>query len=1447
MTAMDSRWGRVAAAVGAAGCVSGAWLGLAVPAAAQDWSQVPRYIEVDPMIAAEKGIEPWDIHAALREVRSRFALFGEGDRAFTSVRLVGDNRMYETNTGPGDEYYRWNGGPAICQYSTQFSSGCYFQTFGIPLMLAAPRSEWERYVLVEGVESLRKVKGERPGWTVLWNGEVFARPKDLNAADGLVGTLLSGLVSTEDGTCRDHSQPRGGCNLPAGYPLLPGSDCPETWSYGGTTWLGDRPIGPEGWLAWFSERGAEFQWNRWQVPDRLKDERAFLGNNFATYGHFNDYNSTTLGKFGEVVPGGVGEPTRQGYPLGLDFYFDAFTFTIPWVANAKFWAGLIVNNSEQLYGVPHDYDSLYWGIGGWPGRRGDGDNYFIVEKGAWVSAESSDLNSPECQDADPIPLVGQSCEGFNGSRPDGFECGAHGIMILKSPIGDLRNKLFSRVGSPFYMPGHPLAGDTITYNHAVNWNFGTWDDVFNSGTDRMRFGVMSDTKENILDGSSCSDFVGGGLADRWSTFQSNEWPDGDMCKPKAWVPGDWHYVSGRPLGAGAGPDTLHLPGCGPTDGGACPVTWRDTTWQGWSANRYGSLSQHSLGPFRLAAGDTTEIILAMYSGRDSLSFEMFTQGIYDFYLGLFAVELPPPPVTIRELDVGAGVSLGSRGVAEVTLVWDEAAEDYVDPFLVKYADDLEAAMEGTQAALLRDANPGLVERIRERAADNLGRLLVYRSCDGGSTFDADGDCRGDVLYDEAGRVVEPGWQAYGILGPDEAGDIPNTLTDEEVIPGLGYLYAIVGESVGFEEVVIDDRDAEMVIDSIVVDPLDPSVVDTFRHFTCGVEPCETTELVVAAPLRNVLSASAREPNVVSVYVPASLAAGGRASEVEFEVDTRVAFGYEVTSRDLDGWATVPFEVVPVSRVREGGYEAAFANFIEVTEWRDAYSEVLDSVAVRLEDLARVVVVWSGTTTREAALRSRSFRRSDGVEVVLHHATLREETTEGDLLTRVYEIGPGNLDPDRREAVGFVLLEESGSDTLPLLASGRLYGDAATPGEFLGSAVFPGFRVVADDRHAYGYEGQFYVAGGDTLSQDVSPTLGLGTLGSRLENVQGLTFGEYVIQFKDSVFGPDAPFELDLRDPDFEPVDVDAEFDASLRARTGGTTTVTDAEAKALVGAITGRDPAEFELVAASVPFEVVSLTHGRTAELAMIERGEASRVLGVDPDTVSVTVDPDRWVPGDELYVIEEIEAYRTLDVGGGEAIVVDEAGTPVTETRRALSFAPLVLGCRGANPTCNPVRDVGQAAAPWVPVQLGDDLHVLYYSPFGTRSRFLFSLSRSLGVEAVIEAGRSIEAQMDSIRVVPNPYVLYSAYEAAGEGRRLMFTHLPPDGEIRIYTVAGNFVQEIDWAPGDLTGNGDLYWDMRTREGLDLGAGLYLYVLTATDPATNRVLKKMGKFVVIQ
>jgi hypothetical protein len=82
---------------------------------------------------------------------------------------------------------------------------------------------------------------------------------------------------------------------------------------------------------------------------------------------------------------------------------------------------------------------------------------------------------------------------------------------------------------------------------------------------------------------------------------------------------------------------------------------------------------------------------------------------------------------------------------------------------------------------------------------------------------------------------------------------------------------------------------------------------------------------------------------------------------------------------------------------------------------------------------------------------------------------------------------------------------------------------------------------------------------------------------------------------------------------------------------------------------------------------------------------------------------------------------------------------------------------------------------------------------------------------------------------------------------RRLMFVGLPPRGMIQIFTASGQFVQQLLWEPHDLRGHGDLFWDMQTREGTEIAAGLYVFAVQARDPESGRELKKIGKFIVIR
>jgi hypothetical protein len=109
------------------------------------------------------------------------------------------------------------------------------------------------------------------------------------------------------------------------------------------------------------------------------------------------------------------------------------------------------------------------------------------------------------------------------------------------------------------------------------------------------------------------------------------------------------------------------------------------------------------------------------------------------------------------------------------------------------------------------------------------------------------------------------------------------------------------------------------------------------------------------------------------------------------------------------------------------------------------------------------------------------------------------------------------------------------------------------------------------------------------------------------------------------------------------------------------------------------------------------------------------------------------------------------------------------------------------------------------------------------------------------------LKTTMNDIKVVPNPYVATNAMEPAvsnpylNQRRRIMFTHLPASCRIKIFTVSGVLVNELDVNnPSD---NGITHWDLTTKEGLEIAAGIYIYQVRSTETGD----KKIGKFAVIK
>jgi hypothetical protein len=161
-----------------------------------------------------------------------------------------------------------------------------------------------------------------------------------------------------------------------------------------------------------------------------------------------------------------------------------------------------------------------------------------------------------------------------------------------------------------------------------------------------------------------------------------------------------------------------------------------------------------------------------------------------------------------------------------------------------------------------------------------------------------------------------------------------------------------------------------------------------------------------------------------------------------------------------------------------------------------------------------------------------------------------------------------------------------------------------------------------------------------------------------------------------------------------------------------------------------------------------------------------------------------------------------------------------------------------------------------------GDVFQLNFDRPFYRTDSLTFTIDTKVNTDA-----QALKGNMDLIKVVPNPYVATNVMEPAvankqlNQRRRLLFTHIPEKCTIKIFTASGVLVNEIH-APEDglvkvITTNkqtnateelgkyttGEIHWDMLTREGLEIAAGVYIFHVK--NEITGE--EKIGKFAVIK
>ncbi len=146
----------------------------------------------------------------------------------------------------------------------------------------------------------------------------------------------------------------------------------------------------------------------------------------------------------------------------------------------------------------------------------------------------------------------------------------------------------------------------------------------------------------------------------------------------------------------------------------------------------------------------------------------------------------------------------------------------------------------------------------------------------------------------------------------------------------------------------------------------------------------------------------------------------------------------------------------------------------------------------------------------------------------------------------------------------------------------------------------------------------------------------------------------------------------------------------------------------------------------------------------------------------------------------------------------------------------------------------------PVKPPQSGDVFRIKTKKPFRSGESFQFTVK---GPHFDVEKAKS---DLDNIAVVPNPYVGAASWEPklefrAGRGeRRIYFINLPAECTIRIYTVSGQHVQTLHHS--STLDNGQMPWDLLTKDGMELAYGNYIYHVDAPG-----IGEKIGRFAVIK
>lgn len=1423
-----SRTFRASAAAATAG-IALAWVSIAVaPGRLLAQRQSPNPVTTIDSVMADGTVKAVPIRRG-----NAFDLFAAEDLAAGSLRMTAGYRSGVTNQGgPVSE----NQGNNFVNMAVVNNNG-NFQFFEMGFVMGAPPSEFRKIRAIN--PAINNMAGSLGYSSQYWQVLVPPQIKKIGSADGQFGKAFAGVTSIFNSSCRDDPTFRA-----AGFSLLAMKDCPETW--GSQGFDGKRAIADSVWLNTFNGNKASFRWDDWKISKTRVDATNYLATQ-SVYGFMSDYYREQKLRYGAIVPGGSGPPADPGYPLGIEIRVDSWQFAAPSTRNTQFYQAQLVNKSADVYGTGIDYDSLYFGLG--PGFIPNGQ----VETVYYDMARSTIFTtgggvSGLCTTTYPRGHLNAARQGCTAG---GFSVGVYTMTWLKSPLGDLRNKMFSDPTSPYYNPTSPLADDTIMFNHAKRNSFGQTSQNINRSM-KSGFGMISSTELNYMDGRNPSDFTIDNFVqlispENWSgsfpalaDVKFPKFVPGSTTNPQTGLPfGKWDWNNDGIQ------DTIAVPGCASQ---GCAALWSDTMPGGYTSRMGNILNTVSAGPFKLKSRDTTQFLWAFSWNTDSTTIRQTMDGVVTAYMTNYS---GPQPYTFPKVVAGKTYTLQSAelvdstrfGIADASvgaLVSIQYPQiNPVDPFMVGLVNKVRAdSIAGVVATrrILR-LNPGLLDRLQSRARDNLAAVYVFKSCDGGASFTTTSGNSGTCTQAPT-RTVDNGqpafpwrpWATVGyLLGVPAAGSVT-----EFVQAGRNYTYSFVTRSRGFSDFKIVDSTASGFI-----------VTDVQN--TLGF-PNDT--------INSALSTAG--PSVIQIYAPITNVAGRNFARVD--------------TATIAGNATQSLVYGAVSNDVSGTSRLVFGNQFIIRKTVDTVTSATTTTVNVRYVLPNASTSPAGPAVANFVAKDQSFTGNVNTPFRFGTALVLQTTprfTSGSARVYIDTVSSPAATP------GFVWVT---GDNKPIFILNDMYAANRERDQQL-SPLYPGYTVVPSDsaNAASGLvqeltpfgalrDRNFVLRGvNDTVSTNARQFLPqVQPLSATAKRVKG---GQYTITWQTDPFGPKAPFLLDPV-ANLQPTVVGSIVEGSAKSTT---ITETSAATATLVGATAAR-PLQRVRVPFTMSFKDVD-GRSENVRFAMLARSTNTRLLGSGNDTVRIAVPDSIWLPGDTLIALQKVERDSSVGSGAGRYVVVgadaNNGFRPIPVLVDSIGLNRFLVACgtgttaSGVRPTadastCNPLALTSRGTAPtslggasggYLPVQTGWTQFFEIARTFDSRS-VVQLVATPFSTKTVIS-----KADLNRVSVVPNPYVARADIDQM-TGRtptsRVYFTGVPEQGVLRVYSVSGQFLQELTWTKADLLnqGNnapsGDLPFNLRTREGLDMASGLYLYVLTATGTSGNSQVQR-GKFVIIR